>query len=62
MRDADDIIQLISRAFAETPQPGPEALFNDHCCECVEVSAAYGGKRGWTSPLRTFWLAVRRRF
>ena len=45
MRDADDIIQLISRAFAETPQPGPEALFNDHCCECVEVSAAYGGKR-----------------
>ncbi len=49
MRDADDIIQLISRAFAETPQPGPEALFN-------EASA------GWTSPLRTFWLAVRRRF
>ncbi len=45
MRDADDIIQLISRAFAETPQPGAEALFNDHCCECVEVSAAYGGKR-----------------
>ena len=30
MRDADDIIQLIRRAFSETPQPGPEALFNDH--------------------------------
>ena len=45
MHDADDIIQLMSRAFSETPQPGPEALFNDHCCECFEVSAAYGGKR-----------------
>ena len=45
MRDTDHIIQLIRRAFFDTPQPGPEALFNHHCCECVEVSAAYGGKR-----------------
>jgi hypothetical protein len=47
MRDADDIIQVISRAFSGTPQPAAEALFNDHCCECVEVSAAYANKR-WT--------------
>jgi Family of unknown function (DUF6714) len=44
MRDANDTIRLISRAFSETPQPGPEALFNHHCCECVDVSAAYAGK------------------
>lgn len=44
MRDADEIIQLISRAFSGTPLPPPEALANHHCCECAEVSAAYGGK------------------
>ena len=47
MRNADDIIQLIRRAFSETPQPEQEALFNHHCCECVEVSEAYAGKH-WT--------------
>ena len=31
--------------FLKRHSPDPEALFNDHCCECVEVSAAYGGKR-----------------
>jgi hypothetical protein len=45
VRDTEQIIQLIRRAFSDTPQPAPEALFNHHCCECVEVSAAYGGKR-----------------
>jgi hypothetical protein len=44
---ADDVVQLIRRAFSATPPPGPEALFNRHCCECVEVSEAYAGKR-WT--------------
>ena len=47
MRDADDITDLIRRAFSETPQPTPEALFNRHCCECVDVSTAYAGKH-WT--------------
>jgi hypothetical protein len=47
MRSADDIIALIDRAFSDTPRPAREALSNDHCCECVEVSAAYAGK-GWT--------------
>jgi hypothetical protein len=47
MPNADDIIQLIRRAFSDTPHPGSEALFNRHCCECVEVSEAYGGK-DWT--------------
>ncbi len=44
MRDADDIIRCIDAAFAETPQPAPEALLNQHCCECAETSAAFAGK------------------
>ena len=47
MRDADEIVQQISEAFADAQQPSYEALFNNHCCECAEVSAAYAGK-GWT--------------
>ena len=45
MRNADEIIELIRRAFSATPQPEPAALLNNHCCECVEVSAAYAGRR-----------------
>jgi len=47
MRDAEETIREIEAAFAEVPYPGREALFNDHCCECAEVSASYAGKR-WT--------------
>lgn len=46
-RAADDVVRLIGRAFSGMPYPGREALSNDHCCECAEVSAAYAGKR-WT--------------
>ena len=47
MRDTDEIIHLIDRAFAHVPQPAAEALINRHCCECLETSEAYGGKP-WT--------------
>ena len=47
MRDAGETIRQIEAAFAEVPYPGPEALFNGHCCECADVSASYAGKR-WT--------------
>jgi hypothetical protein len=45
MRDANDIIQQISNAFAGVEQPPREALFNGHCCECAETSEAYAAKR-----------------
>lgn len=47
MRDPDEIIQQITAAFADVTYPGPEALFNRHCCECAEVSASYVNKP-WT--------------
>lgn len=45
MRDPEATVEQIREAFADTAQPPRDALFNDHCCECVEVSAAYDGKR-----------------
>jgi hypothetical protein len=47
MRDTNEIVHLIRRAFADVPRPTPEALVNRHCCECLETSEAYGGKP-WT--------------
>jgi hypothetical protein len=47
MRDADETIRQIEAAFAGVPYPGREALFNHHCCECVDVSESFGGRR-WT--------------
>lgn len=47
MDDDEQVIRQIEAAFAEVPYPGREALFNNHCCECAEVSACYAGKR-WT--------------
>ena len=44
MQDARDIIQKITDAFAGVAQPPRDALFNNHCCECAETSAAYAGK------------------
>ena len=43
-RDTHGIIQQISDAFADVEQPPRDALFNGHCCECAETSAAYDGK------------------
>lgn len=47
MRDAEAIVEQITAAFAGTEPPGREALFNNHCCECAEVSGAFAG-RLWT--------------
>jgi len=47
MGDTEEAIRQIEAAFADVPYPGREALSNDHCCECAEVSATYAGKR-WT--------------
>ena len=42
-RSADEIVEQITVAFASTARPAPEALRNDHCCECAETADAYGG-------------------
>jgi len=47
MRDTEETIRQIEEAFADVAYPGREALFNDHCCECADVSASYAGRR-WT--------------
>ena len=47
IRGADDIAEQITAAFASSERPAPDALRNDHCCECAETSDAYGG-RPWT--------------
>jgi hypothetical protein len=47
MRAIEEIIRQITAAFADVAYPGPEALFNHHCCECAEVSSRYVYKR-WT--------------
>ena len=43
-RSADDIVQQITTAFASSERPAADALRNDHCCECAEISDAYGGR------------------
>ena len=45
--EGTEVIRRIETAFAGTELPPAEALVNNHCCECAEVSAAYRGKR-WT--------------
>jgi len=47
VRDTEELVRQIVAAFASTPHPAREALANNHCCECVEVSRAYAGKP-WT--------------
>lgn len=47
MSDTEAIIEQIRDAFLDVEQPSRDALFNNHCCECAEVSEAYAGKR-WT--------------
>jgi hypothetical protein len=47
MRDTEDVVRQIMAAFAGSPYPGREALMNDHCCECADISASYAARR-WT--------------
>jgi hypothetical protein len=40
----ESIVDQITRAFSDVPQPDPALLFNHHCCECSDVSTALGGR------------------
>jgi hypothetical protein len=44
MSDPESIVSKIAAAFPSEPVPPKESLFNGHCCECVEVSEAFGYK------------------
>ena len=46
-RHPQDVIDSVQAAFRDVPLPPGNALWNDHCCECAETSAAYGA-RPWT--------------
>jgi hypothetical protein len=43
--DTDQILHDLAAAFPAEPVPPKDALLNTHCCECVEVSEAFGYKR-----------------
>lgn len=47
MRNAQEIIDQVHAAFRDVPLPSGEDLRNDHCCECSEISAAFGA-RPWS--------------
>jgi hypothetical protein len=42
--DRELVLAEVATAFPRDPVPPREALFNGHCCECAEVSDAYGYK------------------
>jgi hypothetical protein len=44
MRDPDAVVAQVAAAFPRAPVPPREALFNGHCCECAEISDAFGYK------------------
>jgi hypothetical protein len=44
MIDGEQIVAQVVAAFPSEPLPPKEALLNPHCCECVEVSEAFGYK------------------
>ena len=58
MIDAEAIVRQIRDAFADVEPPSHEALLNNHCCECADVSAAYAGKH-WTDVALTDVLVGR---
>jgi hypothetical protein len=47
MTNEQDIIDKVHAAFKDVPLPSAEALWNNHCCECSETSAAFGA-RPWS--------------
>lgn len=47
MTQAQDVIDNVHEAFKGVPLPSKEALWNHHCCECSETSAAFGA-RPWS--------------
>jgi hypothetical protein len=44
MIDPDTLLARVAEAFPSEPVPPKDELFNGHCCECVEVSDAFGYK------------------
>jgi hypothetical protein len=44
MSDPEALVRQVSAAFPVEPRPPQEALFNNHCDECIEVSNAFGGR------------------
>ena len=52
MSDPEEIAARAKEAFPAEPVPSKDALFKDHCDECIDVSNAFG-VRPWTAvPLR----------
>lgn len=48
MSDPETIAARARAAFPAEPVPSKEALFRDHCDECIDVSNAFGA-RPWTA-------------
>ena len=46
--DPESIAGRVKAAFPDEPVPSEEALFKDHCDECIDVSNAFG-RRPWTA-------------
>jgi hypothetical protein len=44
MIDPEAVVAQVAAAFPSEPVPPQEQLLNGHCCECVEVSNAFGYK------------------
>jgi len=44
MTDPQAILAEVAAAFPSAPVPARDALLNHHCCECIEVSEAFGCK------------------
>lgn len=44
MTNAQDVIDQVHAAFKDVPLPSKDALWNNHCCECSEMSAAFGAR------------------
>ena len=44
MTNAQDVIDEVHAAFQGVPLPSKDALWNNHCCECSEISAAFGAR------------------
>ena len=44
MKDVQYVVEQVKAAFADVATPPRESLINNHCCECLETSEAFGGK------------------
>jgi hypothetical protein len=42
-----ELIDQVQAAFKDVPLPSRDALWNNHCCECSDTSAAFGA-RPWS--------------